>query len=189
MATAGVGRVMRSVEQKWQQWLNTIYYYEASDEPVTTAEWMTYLVEDDLLPCLDAKGYMLSIPDRRFIEKLLNHLYSFEKDYMKGHFPRTYNSTPHRAEDYEYFFNKKFPDAYWKNLAKNNAVEWYADGDEFASRVWIELPFWVAQYIDFRNSPVTEELNNLLVGTAEEETMIEEPKKKELDPYVQDYYY
>jgi len=190
MATAGVGRVMRTVEMKWKLWLNREFYYETSDEPVTTAQWMTYMIEDGLLEQLYHKGYILTIQDREFIGKLLNHLYSFEKDYLQGIPARTYETSAHRNEDYEYFFNKKFPDVFWKQLAKDNAIEWFADGDQFASRVWIELPFWVAQYIDFRNSPATEELNNLLVGTdAEDETISDEPKKKDLDPYVQDYYY
>lgn len=190
MATAGVGKVHRTVERKWQEWLNRVYYYEASDEPVTTAEWMTYMIEYDLLPIIFRKGYILTISDRRFIEKLLNHLYSFEKDYYKGVLPRIYETSTHRNEDYDYFFNTKFTNAFWENLAKKNAVEWYADGDDFASRVWIELPFWVAQYINFKNSQATEELNNVLVGTdVEEETIGDEPKKKEVDPYVQDYYY
>ena len=190
MATAGVRRVNRSIERKWLLWLNREFYYESTNEPVTTAEWMTYLIEDDLLPYLYEKGYMLSISDMRFIEKLLNHLYSFEKDYLKGRHTRSYNTTPHRNEDYEYFFNVKCPDFFWTKLERDNAIEWFADRDQFASRVWIELPFWVAQYIDFKNSPATIELNRQLVGTdVEDEPISEESKRKDLDPYVQDYYH
>lgn len=190
MATAGVGKVMRSIEKKWKLWLNKEYYYEASDEVVTTAEWMTNLMEYDLLPQLYIKGYVLVLSDKKFIEKILNHLYSFEKDYTAAIPARIYETTPHRNEDYEYFFNKKFSDNFWKNLARNNSVEWFADGDQFAERVWIELPFWVAQYIDFKNSSATEELNNQLIGTSmEDEFITDESKKKDIDPYVKDYYY
>lgn len=188
-ATAGVGKVHRSNETKFQYWLNREFYYEASDEPVTTAEWMTYLVEDYILPPLFKKGYVLAIPEKRFIEKLLNHLYSFERDYLKGRPHRSYKSTAHRDEDYEYFFNIKFPDEFWYRISKDNAIEWFADGDAFASRVWIELPFWVAQYIDFRNSPVTNELKDYgFENISDDENVIEEAKKKEVDPYIQDYY-
>jgi hypothetical protein len=188
-ATAGVGKVHRSNETKFQYWLNREFFYEASDEPVTTAEWMTYLIEDDILPELYKKGYMLVIPKRDFIEKLLNHLYSFERDYLKGRCARSYKTTPHREDDYEYFFNIKFPDEFWYRVSKNNAIEWFADEDAFAYRVWIELPFWVAQYIDFKNSSATSELKDAGFETiSDDENMLYEQKKKDVDPYVQDYY-
>lgn len=189
MATPGARRVNRSNERKWQDWLNRIFYYESTNEPVTTAEWMTNLVED-LLAHLYKKRYLLVIDEHRFTEKLLNHLYLFERDYLNGSVSRLYNTTPHRNDDYEFLFNVKCPDDFWKKLANDNAIEWFADGDEFALRVWIELPFWVAQYIDFINSVATKELNSLLAGTdVEEEMNNEESKKKDPDPYVQDYYY
>jgi hypothetical protein len=181
------GIVIRHVEARWKAWLSREFSL-ANGEYISTLDWMESLLVDDLLPKLQEKGYILAINQTTFVGKLLNHTYRFERDYLKGEtMSRLYDTTPHTDEDYDYFFNIKCPDTFWKRLARRNMIEWFADGDDFATRLWIELPFWVAQYIDFTESAATDDIEQYgIIG--DEPDFHEQQRKGGVDPYVVDYY-
>jgi hypothetical protein len=184
------GIVKRRLENRWISWLNRVFYTLDTDEPVKTHIWVTNLIEEDLANEFYKKGYMLNIHWPELTNKIMNNIYDFEESYLKGEKSPIYENNTYRMEDFDYFLNIKCPDAFWEKLRKNNTIEWFADGDDFSTRLWIEIPFWVAQYIDFRNSSATDELNEMLSGSAmEDDSSSDTEKKKEvIDPYVQDYY-
>jgi hypothetical protein len=184
------GIVKRRLQNKWECWLNRIFYTLDTDEPVETCVWVTNLIEEDLIKIFSDKGYSLRITWPELTNKIMNNIYDFEESYLKGTDSLLYENNTYRMEDYDYFLNIKCSDAFWEKLRRNNAIEWFADGDDFSTRLWIQIPFWIAQYIDFKKSYATEELNEILVGSAmENDSSSDTEKKKEIiDPYIQDYY-
>jgi hypothetical protein len=184
------GIVKRRLQNRWVSWLNRVFYTLDTDEPVETCLWVTNLIEEDLANEFYDKGYMLNIPWSELTNKIMNNIYDFEESYLKGEYVCLHENNTYRMEDFDYFLNIKCHEAFWHKLRRNNAIEWFADGDEFSTRLWIEIPFWVAQYIDFKKSSATDELNEILSGSAmEDDSSSDTEKKKEvIDPYIQDYY-
>lgn len=179
----------------WLAWLRRPFALLDSGEYIATHEWAAYMVEEDLVPALNDMGYNLLYTPHQITEKILNRLYNLERNYLKGLPANIYQGQQNRSEDYEHFFTVKCTEGFWNQLAWQNRIEWFADEDQFATRVWIELPGWVAQFIDYNRSDVTAELNAML-GYGPNETAREDEEaapaiKKEtpaVDPYIQDYY-
>jgi hypothetical protein len=178
--------VQRRKEQRFDDWMHRAFHVSALDEYIPTYMWMEGLV-DTVLDVLYRYDYILLLNEHELTNKLLNHLHTFERLYLKGKSGRSYDVGNYRQEDLDYFFSKKCPPEFWEELRRQNEIEWFADNDEFSKRVWIELPFWVAQYIDFKNSLATADVASMGEedgGASDTERKI----KREVDPYVQDYY-
>lgn len=177
--------VLKKKERAFDAWLYQPLY--DGFDLVPTYIWFESLIEYTILT-IKNKNYVFSVPSHTVINKILNHTHTFEKMYIKyhgGHFGPVHNGQPHRDEDYDYFFTRQFPPDFWEHLRKLFAIEWFADGGDFSDRLWIELPFWVAQYIDFKNSV------EVIPDNVEEEALSDNEHrvvKKGVDPYVQDYY-
>ena len=174
-----------------RQWLARTFSY-GSGAPgtyITTAEWMEGLLLDDLLPKLYESGYVLALYEQDFVRAMLRHTFDFERAYLRGRRPEpSRGPITHTEDDYDYFFNVKFTSGFWEKLARDNAIEWFADGDAFAQRLWVELPFWVAQYIDFEDSTATDDMEEYGVMGGNEDTAEEPGRKATVDPYMADYY-
>lgn len=184
------GIVKRRLQKKWDCWLYREFYTISTNEPVETCVWVANLIEEDLAREFLNNGYLLRITWSELTNKIMNNIYDFEQAYLKGEHITLNEYNPYRNEDFDYFMNNKCTESFWDKLRKHNAIEWFADGDDFSTRLWIEIPFWVAQYIDFKRSSPTDELNELLTGSAMEEDSSSDTEKKKdfIDPYVQDYY-
>jgi hypothetical protein len=177
----------------WLAWLRREFLLLDTWDYIPTHEWVSYMIEEDLVPKLAEMGYNFLYTPHEMTQKILNRLFHLERDYLKGLPPRIYTYTQGRTEDYDHFFTVKCNDRFWSQFAWTHRIEWFADDDYFATRVWIELPIWVAQCIDFNNSSVTADLNTLLgyVTAADEDdsyAVVGSVAKAPVDPYVQDYY-
>ena len=45
------------------------------------------------------------------------------------------------------FFEERIPEIEWKRLRKQFAIEWFADNELFADRVWLNLPFIILNHL------------------------------------------
>jgi hypothetical protein len=123
---------------------------------IQTHKWVEYLVRDGILPLLKQMGYDLLCQPPDLANCILNHLIRHEAGYHKCKF--TTYQCKHREEvmvcEME-FFEERIPEMEWNRLRKQFAVEWFADNEPFADRVWLNLPFIILSHLKM-NSPANQ---------------------------------
>jgi len=65
-------------------------------------------------------------------------------------------------DDYEFFITRKCPSDKWSILRSTFEIEWFADEEAFADRIWMDIPNIVFSHIHLEKSPATQELVDLL---------------------------
>jgi hypothetical protein len=188
--------VQKRRETRWRAFLETeweILVGEEAFETVPTHIWAKDLVYEHILPTLNTAGYMLSCPTATFLNCLLNYMYRHEQDYWAVEptiFMCTHacGCTTHAATDAgEHFHNRKLPPAKWNTIWKRVGIAHWSDESDFAVRFWTDLPHIVFAHVDHVGSNASKELAELLYVEDEEENSTTS-KKKDIDPYLLDYY-
>lgn len=176
------------------QWLDFLQAeWEVFNDPeesyVPTHAWAFHLVLDNVIPLLERAGYTLRVTKREFLDCVLNYMFRHEDDFANA-IPTTYqckHCRPFSSDQAEFFHQRKLPMNVWERLQRKLAVEHWSDGEEFADRFWLDLPHIVFAHCDMEKSGATEELEELL--RVEEDGEGEEGgKRREVDPYLADYY-
>ena len=136
----------------WEQFLRRDL--DISDgTTIQTHKWVEYLVRDGILPLLKRNQYDLTCKPEDLANCILNHLIRHERDYKRARFT-TYRCK-HREEgtmeEYE-FFEDTLPEKVWKLMKEQFYIEWFADKEAFADRIWMNLPLIIFDHLSV-NSP------------------------------------
>lgn len=177
----------------WQEFLKTRWEVITSDdtyETIATHEFAYDLVYNHIAHQMTNAGYVFKCSKDEFVGCLLNYMYRCDWDYWNAA-PSTYRCVHANcratSDAEEHFHSRKFPPHVWERMRKRVGVVYWADEEEFAAHFWSYLPHIVFAHIDFGNSDATWELQELLRYEGEEEDPAAS-KKKEIDPYMADYY-
>ena len=200
------------------QWLEFLQAeWEVFNDPeesyVPTHAWASHLVLDNVIPLLERAGYILKMTKRGFLECVLNYMFRHETSYayriggrltrrsigaagneddFANALPTPYqckHCRPFSSDQAEFFHQRKLPVEVWERLQRKLAVEHWSDGEEFAERFWLDLPHIVFAHCDMEKSRATEELVELLrVEVDGGEGGEEGVRRREVDPYLADYY-
>jgi hypothetical protein len=180
-------------KEQWQAFLRArweVITMESGYETMATHEIAYDLVYTHLAPVLTRAGYVFKCSKDDFVGCLLNYMYRCDSNYWHGA-PSTYrcaHANCRTSSDMEeHFYSRKLPPHVWDAMRKQVGVAYWADDDEFAAHFWGYLPHIVFVHIDFVNSNATHDLQDLLRYEGEEEDSTPS-KKKEIDPYLLDYY-
>ena len=87
------------------------------------------------------------------------------------------NPLMERNQKLEFFLVQKCPMEFWAELRHKYPVERYADNEEFADRVWNDLPMVILWHLNHEASAATEELEDLLRIIDEEEESESSPEE------------
>ena len=188
--------IERRRERRWDTFLRTEWLVITGDETYETVQthiWAQDLVYDKLVPLLNQHGYTFSCTTAEFLNCLLNYMYRHIQDswalepttYMCKHACECRKRLAADAE--EHFHERKLPPAVWEQLRRRVQIEEWSDTSDFAVRFWTDLPHIVFAHIDLVESTVMHELTDWVDNEDEEETSTTS-KKKEIDPYLLDYY-
>lgn len=185
----------RRRERRWDTFLRTewlVISTEEEYETVPTHIWAYDLVFDKLEPLLRKNGYSFSCTTGDFLNCLLNYMYRHIQDswameptlYMCKHACRCKRT----MEAEEHFHTRKFPPDVWEQLRQRVQIEEWSDESDFAMRFWTDLPHIVFSHIDLVQSTAMGELEDWVCNEDEESESTASKKKKEIDPYLLDYY-
>ncbi len=178
---------------QWEQFLRARWEIITSDssyETIATHEFAYDLVHSHLAPLMTQTGYIFKCSKNEFVGCLLNYMYRWNNDFWDA------TTTTYRCihdncrvslDTEEHFHSRKLPPPVWAQMRKRVGVAYWADEEEFATHFWNCLPHIVFSHIDFDGSNATRELQDLLRYEGEEEESTTS-KKKEIDPYMLDYY-
>jgi len=136
---------------------------------IQTHKWVEYLVRDGLIPLLKNKQFDLTCKPEDLATCILNHLIRHERDYKRSRFTsyRCMHGQEGTMEEYE-FFEDTFPEKIWKSIKQQFYIEWFADEDVFADRIWMNLPMIIFDHISL-DSPGFNALWNKLRHLDEED--------------------
>ena len=123
-----------------------------------THKWVEYLVRDGIIPLLKRNQFDLTCKPEDLASCILNHLIRHERDYNRMRFT-TYRCK-HREEgtmeEYE-FFENTISDKVWTLMRQQFYIEWFADEEAFADRIWMNLPLIIFDHL----SPFSPRFNDL----------------------------
>lgn len=182
---------MNRTLKQWNEFLNTTYETDEEDDPIRMCDWVETIVQGTILPAILENGYVLSIHPSILSTCILNTLFRHVQDYKKGErtsyqcshahtsttiFYKQYakhiedtihpNPLPARLGQLEFFMIRKFPEEFWNSMRKAYPVNW---PDDFADRVWADLPYIVLWHISHERSAATQELEDMNRHLDEEE--------------------
>ena len=125
---------------------------------IRTCDWVENLVHEGIIPELKRLQFATSVNPDILVNCILNYLYRMQWDHHKMRLITKFCCT-HEAhhdsydEEYEFFLQDGMPEATWAWLRHLYSIEWLADGEAFADRVWATLPRIVFAHINVDKSP------------------------------------
>ena len=188
--------IERRRAHRWDTFLKTEWLVLSGSEAyetVPTHIWAYDLVHNQIAPLLQKSGYVLACSTTEFLNCLLNTMYRHIQDshcmeptrYMCKHTSNCDKQLRNDAE--EHFHGRKCPPTIWEMMRKRVRIEYWSDENDFAVRFWTDLPHIVFAHLDHVESSATKELEMYLCNEDEEDDSTTS-KKKEIDPYLLDYY-
>ena len=136
------------------------------DTPMLAHEWVETLVHTGILPMLKSNGYVISVSPKRLIHCLLVSLFRHQVHYftstMSNYMCSCAMNQDYYEDDYEFFITRKCPPDKWSILRSTFEIEWFADEEAFADRIWMDIPNIVFSHIQLEKSQATQELIDLL---------------------------
>jgi len=132
---------------------------------IQTHKWVEYLVRDGILPLLKEKQLDMICKPEEIASCILNHLIRHERDYKRSRFTsyRCMHGQEGTMDEYE-FFEDIIPEKVWKSLKYRFYIQWFADQEAFADRVWTNLPLIIFDHLSFDSpgfSPLYEKWRHL----------------------------
>ena len=175
----------------WRQWLQSPIALEDGTS-ITVQEWAQELILYGILPHFQQVGYILHYNPHEAIETFLNFLYRFKNNYKKNVHSCSYRGKKgdpvnYLNDDFEFFCTKKCPPSFWSSLQYDFSIPIYADNSDFATKLWMDIPYFIFYLVDIAHSNAKQELEEHLAWYDEEEEDTTNKKKKDIDPYLLDY--
>ena len=132
---------------------------------IQTHKWVEYIVRDGIIPLLKNKQIDLTCKPEDLATCILNHLIRHERDYKRSRFTsyQCMHGQEGTMEEYE-FFEDIFPEKIWKSMKQQFYIEWFADNDCFADRIWMNLPLIIFDHLSFDSpgfNPLYEKMRHL----------------------------
>jgi hypothetical protein len=188
--------IQRRRAQRWDTFLKTEWLVISGAktyETVPTHVWAYDLTHSHIIPLLQSSGYVLSCNTAEFVNCLLNSMYRHIQDshameptlYMCKHACAC--SKEITADVEEHFHGRKFPPNVWEAMRKRVGIEQWSDESDLAVRFWTDLPHLVLAHTDLVASNMAGEMEEFLNAEDDEEGSATS-KKKDIDPYLLDYY-
>jgi hypothetical protein len=177
---------------QWNNWMKRKYWAD-NGEKYTAAEWVESFIHEGLVPEMKKRGYVFPTNEQGIVNSFLNFLFHFENSYHSQthckYIGKHGRKMEWSQEDYSHFLDKKCPYFVWERLRERFPIEHFSDNEDFADRLWTEIPSTVFFMLDLKESPSTDELEGLLawLDSDDEEDGGQQRKKKFVDPYLLDY--
>uniref|UniRef100_A0A6C0ANZ2 Uncharacterized protein n=1 Tax=viral metagenome TaxID=1070528 RepID=A0A6C0ANZ2_9ZZZZ len=137
-----------------------------SGTPIPIHVWASSLVEDGILPILKDKGFTLSVPPETLTNCLLNYMFLMNE--AKFHGKITKYRCKHELtirflmDQFEYFHQLEMGPDVWNHLKHKFQICYLADQEDYAYRLWLELPHIVFSHLKLEGSEANRRLENML---------------------------
>jgi hypothetical protein len=137
-----------------------------SGTPIPVHVWATALVQDGILPILKDKGFSLSVPVETLINCLLNYMFLMNESEFHGKVSKyrcKHECTIRFSMDqFEYFHEMEMGLEIWNQLKHKFKISYLADKEDYAYRLWLELPHIVFSHLKLEGSEANRQLENML---------------------------
>lgn len=137
-----------------------------SGTPISVYVWAESLVQDGIVPLLKEKGFALSVPVETLTNCLLNYMFLLNE--AKFHSKVSKYRCKHECtirfsmDQFEYFHEMEMGLEIWNQLKHKFEISYLADKEDYAYRLWLELPHIVFSHLKLEGSEANRQLENML---------------------------
>ena len=128
--------------------------------------WTQSLVDNGILPLLKDKGFTLSVPTETLTNCLLNYMFLMNEAKFNGKISKyrcKHECTIRFSMDqFEYFHQMEMGQDIWNQLKRDFQICFLADQEDYAYRLWLELPHIVFSHLKLEGSEANRRLENML---------------------------